>query len=64
MSKQMHPEREASKLCLAQILRYDNTDAISVDIGVRIQVGMLLSSEILLAVLRKQTRKTLRLPNP
>ena len=31
------------------------------DIGLRIQVGMLLSSEILLAVLRKRTRKTLKL---
>jgi hypothetical protein len=64
MSKRMHPEREGSKYCLLQILKRDNTDAVSVDIGIRIQVGMLLSSEILLAVLRKQTRKTLKPPNP
>ena len=64
MSKQMHQKREQSKFYLSQIIRSDNTDVVSVDIVVRTQVGMQLSSEIVLTVLRKRTRKTLKLPNP
>ena len=64
MSKQMHQKREQSKFSVSQIIRSDNTDVVSVDIVVRTQVGMQLSSEIVLAVLRKRTRKILKLPNP